>query len=413
MSPAYRKVMTCKARRLKFFFEAPKFGNIKERFYARKHVLQTKQRHKVWNFKAKVSSPKTPLLSFILRETIADKRPPLVPGGEKPFTGFLNLAWGNLPKSIIHIHPTGIRWLLTPNHFVSTKSRAKSIPSTFLATAAAFPWFQVQLWVLVSCKASLVPLPSLSCPSLKYIYFFHLLIYTILPSQLTTTFVRLYRYRSEEKGFYMEIKVEDEEFQIPNGQKVPLLQDMAMPRAEEKTLIQKAISQTFQSTAHLANLLPTGTVLAFQILSPIFSNQGDCDPVSRFMTAALVALCGVSCFLACFTDSIRDKDRNVCYGLATFRGLWVIDGSATITPELAAKYQLRFIDFMHAFMSILVFAAITLFDENVVQCFYPTPSDETKELLAALPVGIGVICSMLFVVFPTQRHGIGFPLSAN
>ncbi|RVW20592.1 Protein DMP4 [Vitis vinifera] len=186
----------------------------------------------------------------------------------------------------------------------------------------------------------------------------------------------------------MEIKVEDEEFQIPNGQKVPLLQDMAMPRAEEKTLIQKAISQTFQSTAHLANLLPTGTVLAFQILSPIFSNQGDCDPHQGQ---------GQKCLL----------------WVGHIPGLVVIDGSATITPELAAKYRLRFIDFMHAFMSILVFAAITLFDENVVQCFYPTPSDETKELLAALPVGIGVICSMLFVVFPTQRHGIGFPLSAN
>lgn len=211
----------------------------------------------------------------------------------------------------------------------------------------------------------------------------------------------------------MEIKVEHEEFEHPNGLKAPLLQDMAVPREEEKNLIQKAISQTFQSTAHLANLLPTGTVLAFQILSPIFSNQGDCDPVSRFMTAVLVALCGVSCFLACFTDSIRGKDGNVCYGLVTFRGLWIIDGSATVPVELAAKYRLRIIDFIHAFLSILVFAAITLFDKNVVQCFYPTPSYEAKEFLAALPVGIGVICSMLFVVFPTQRHGIGFPLSAN
>ena len=211
----------------------------------------------------------------------------------------------------------------------------------------------------------------------------------------------------------MEIKVEHEELQHTNDQNVPLLQDTAMPREEEKTLIQKAISQTFESTAHLANLLPTGTVLAFQILAPIFSNQGECDPVSRFMTAALVALCGVSCFLACFTDSIRDKKGSVCYGLATFRGLWIVDGSATISPELTVKYRLRFIDFMHAFLSILVFAAITLFDKNVVECFYPTPSDEAKEILAALPVGIGVICSMLFVLFPTKRHGIGFPLSAN
>jgi hypothetical protein len=93
--------------------------------------------------------------------------------------------------------------------------------------------------------------------------------------------------------------------------------------------------------------------------------------------------------------------------------LWVIDGSATIPPEVAANYRLQFIDFMHALMSILVFAAIALFDQNVVDCFYPSPSTKEEEVLTALPVGIGVFTSMLFLVFPTRRHGIGFPLSAN
>lgn len=77
------------------------------------------------------------------------------------------------------------------------------------------------------------------------------------------------------------------------------------------------------------------------------------------------------------------------------------------------RYSLRFIDLLHGLMSVLVFAAVALFDGNVVSCFYPAPSDEAQEVLTALPVGIGVICSMLFVVFPTTRHGIGFPLSAN
>ncbi|KAJ4839710.1 Protein dmp6 [Turnera subulata] len=210
----------------------------------------------------------------------------------------------------------------------------------------------------------------------------------------------------------MEIKVEEDSSYHLKEEKVPLLEDLPIPNGQ-RNLVQKAISQTFQSTAHLANLLPTGTVLAFQLLAPIFSNQGNCDSVSRSMTAVLVGLCGLSCFLSSFTDSFRDKDGNVCYGFATYRGLWVIDGSATISPELAAKYRLRFIDFMHALMSILVFAAVALFDQNVVNCFYPTPSAEAQELLTALPVGIGMMCSMLFIVFPTQRHGIGFPLSTN
>nr|CAN65382.1 hypothetical protein VITISV_028557 [Vitis vinifera] len=202
----------------------------------------------------------------------------------------------------------------------------------------------------------------------------------------------------------MEFKVEDEESWHLNDQKVTLLQDMPRPQTGQRTPIQMAISQTFQSTAHLANLLPTGTVLAFQFLSPVLTNKGECDPVSRFMTSSLLALCGMSCFLQCFTDSFRDNNGNVYYGFATFRGLWIIDGSATLPPELAAEYQLRFIDFIHAFMSILVFAAIALFDENVVNCFYPTPSDETKELLTSLPVGIGVFCSYHCLNRTSTRH---------
>lgn len=204
----------------------------------------------------------------------------------------------------------------------------------------------------------------------------------------------------------MEIKVPVES---STEHTLPLLKD---EDADRRNLIQKAMRQTFESTAHLANLLPTGTVLAFQLLSPIFSNQGHCDPASWAMTAGLVLLCGLSSFLLSFTDSFRDEKGDVCYGFATPHGLWVIDGSDTLPPELKDQYRLRFIDFAHAIMSVLVFGAVALFDENVVSCFYPAPSDETREVLTALPVGIGAICTMLFVVFPTKRHGIGFPLSS-
>lgn len=214
----------------------------------------------------------------------------------------------------------------------------------------------------------------------------------------------------------MEMKLEDGNSHDHHlkEKKLPFLESagLPMPNTEQKNLIQKAIAQTFKSTAYLANLLPTGTVLAFQLLSPIFSNKGHCDSVSRVMTIVLVALCSFSCFLLSFTDSFIDKNGNVCHGFATVHGLWIIDGSGTIAPELGVKYRLQFIDFMHAFMSILVFVAIALFDQNVVNCLNPTPSAEMQEVLGALPVGIGVVCSVLFVVFPTQRHGIGFPLSA-
>lgn len=208
----------------------------------------------------------------------------------------------------------------------------------------------------------------------------------------------------------MDVNAITEESQLINEeQRIPLLRDI--PTTAERNSVQQAISQTFQSTAHLANLLPTGTVMAFQLLAPVFTNQGECDPVSRTMTSVLIALCGLSSILLSFTDSFKDNEGKIYYGFATFNGLWVLDGPATLPPQLAAKYRLRFVDFIHAFMSVLVFAAIALFDKNTVQCFYPTPSKETREILTALPVGIGVICSMMFVAFPTQRHGIGFPLT--
>nr|XP_010919356.2 protein DMP4-like [Elaeis guineensis] len=208
-------------------------------------------------------------------------------------------------------------------------------------------------------------------------------------------------------------KMADEEAQLQQKQQQ---QPLLIPKSaddDRRILIQKAISQTFRSTAHLANLLPTGTVLAFQLLSPIFTNEGHCDPMSRFMTTALVALCGLSCFFQSFTDSFRDGSGEVRYGLATFRGLWVIDGTAPLPPEIAINYRIKFIDFVHAFMSILVFGAVALFDQSVVSCFYPTPSEEMKQVLTSLPIGIGVFGSMLFVTFPTTRHGIGFPLSSS
>ncbi|XP_022140636.1 uncharacterized protein LOC111011245 [Momordica charantia] len=195
----------------------------------------------------------------------------------------------------------------------------------------------------------------------------------------------------------------------------PLLENAPTTNAKPtKTPAQKAIRKTFKGTAHLANLLPTGTVLGFQILSPIFTHQGQCHTkVSQSTTLGLVTLCAFSCFFLLFTDSFRDERGKVRYGVATFRGLWIIDASVTLPDEEAAKYRLRFIDFFHAFASLLVFVAVALFDENVVKCFYPTPSDETRELLVVLPVGIGVLCSLLFIVFPSKRHGVGFPLSRH
>ncbi|KAK3184066.1 hypothetical protein Dsin_031352 [Dipteronia sinensis] len=217
----------------------------------------------------------------------------------------------------------------------------------------------------------------------------------------------------------MDIKIENETIRtVPALQEQlqqPLLENAAaIAPKPEKTPAQKAIRKTFKGTANLARLLPTGAVLTFQILSPIFSHQGQCHThTSHLLTLCLLALCAFSCFLLRLTDSFRDERGKVRYGLATFRGLWVLDTSTRLSPEEEAKYQLKFVDFFHAFTAVLVFGAVALFDKNVVKCFYPKPSEEAEDLLVILPVGIGVVSSFLFVAFPSKRHGIGCPLSKN
>lgn len=233
----------------------------------------------------------------------------------------------------------------------------------------------------------------------------------------------------------------------------PLLPDTVVPSEpgkQPKTPAQKAMRKTFKGTAHLANLLPTGTVLAFQVLSPVVTDQGRCpNATSRGMSLCLIVLSAISCFVCCFTDSVRDSRgkvrphdlrysvlwkyfvvklfffffffqhrgplllSQVRYGVATFKGIYIMDSSvpAVLPPEEAARYRLRLIDFFHAFMTSLVFGAVALFDQKVVRCFYPAPSAKTREMLVAMPACIGIICSLFFIAFPSKRHGIGFPLS--
>ncbi|KAJ4750236.1 hypothetical protein LUZ62_084641 [Rhynchospora pubera] len=131
------------------------------------------------------------------------------------------------------------------------------------------------------------------------------------------------------------------------------------------------------------------------------------------MTCWLIALCALSCFFLSFTDSFRDQTGTVRYGLATTNGFWVIDGSDTVPQEVAAGYRIRFIDFIHAVVSMFIFVAVAMFDQNVMHCLYPVPSEDTKKMLTVIPVVIGVVGSSLFVTFPTTRHGIGYPISPH
>lgn len=176
----------------------------------------------------------------------------------------------------------------------------------------------------------------------------------------------------------------------------------------EKSITENAVDKTFASAANLVKLLPTTTVLAFQILSPILTNGGHCHSVNKYLTGFLLGVCGISCFIDSFTDSYRAEDGTLYYGIATRSGMLTINPEINKTVDLSS-YKLTFLDFVHAVLSVLVFASVALMDPNVVGCYYSDARQDQKQLVISLPIVVGTVCSMVFVKFPSKRHGIGYP----
>lgn len=75
------------------------------------------------------------------------------------------------------------------------------------------------------------------------------------------------------------------------------------------------------------------------------------------------------------------------------------------------RYKLQFGDFVHAFLSLAVFGVVAVLDTNTVTCFDPAMLMQQKMMLQVLPPVIGTVSSSVFMVFPCNRHGIGYPPS--
>ncbi|XP_051124663.1 protein DMP10-like [Andrographis paniculata] len=190
------------------------------------------------------------------------------------------------------------------------------------------------------------------------------------------------------------------------------------------------IHKTLTSVANLANLLPTGTVLAFRTLTPSFSNKGICQISNQCLTAALVALLSITCFVSTFTDSFTDSQGRLYYGVATFKGLHIFscggddDGAGNLearlleTEEAAAaakatrvdlsRFRVGVVDFFHAFVSLFVFLAFAFSDDDVKKCFFSFEDENLDVLLKNLPLAAGVFSGFFFTVVPTTRRGVGY-----
>uniref|UniRef100_A0A804MTH4 DUF679 domain membrane protein 2 n=4 Tax=Zea mays TaxID=4577 RepID=A0A804MTH4_MAIZE len=175
---------------------------------------------------------------------------------------------------------------------------------------------------------------------------------------------------------------------------------------------------TFKSIGDVLKLLPTATVIVYEVLNPIATNAGDCGGAAagyKVATGVLLGLSAFFCAFSTFTDSYVGADGKVKYGLVTPRGLLPFNdggGGGGAARRDFSRYRLGFPDFVHAAFAVAVFAAVSLLaDANTVACFYPSLRDQQKKVVMALPVVVGAVASVVFALFPSTRHGIGYPPS--
>ncbi|KAK7292340.1 hypothetical protein RIF29_08118 [Crotalaria pallida] len=174
-------------------------------------------------------------------------------------------------------------------------------------------------------------------------------------------------------------------------------------------------SSLTSAVGNLIKLLPTGTVFMFQFLNPIVTNTGQCNTTNKYLASILLVTCAFNCVFASFTDSYTGSDNKRHYGIVTSKGLYdpSLSSSSSSNNIDLSKYRLRFSDFVHAVLCLVVFAVLALLDTNTVHCFYPDFESTQKQLLQVLPPAIGVVVGGVFVIFPDTRHGIGYPTSSD
>ncbi|PRQ24535.1 hypothetical protein RchiOBHm_Chr6g0273491 [Rosa chinensis] len=158
-------------------------------------------------------------------------------------------------------------------------------------------------------------------------------------------------------------------------------------------------------TARLNVLLPTATILCFAIFAPLLTNDGICTDFSRWLMGFFIALSAASCIIFTFTDSFKTATGRLYYGVATFRGIWTFNGGRK-RPCVPSDYRLRWADLFHASVSLVAFLTFAGSHNDVVGCYYPAMP---KRITNNLPLVVGFVVSIFFVLFPSKRRGIGYP----
>ncbi|KAK8635960.1 hypothetical protein V6N13_004671 [Hibiscus sabdariffa] len=162
------------------------------------------------------------------------------------------------------------------------------------------------------------------------------------------------------------------------------------------------LNAILSGTARLNVLLPTATILGFTIFAPLLSNDGRCTALNRWMMGSFLIFLATSCVFFTFTDSFRTAKGRLYYGVATLSGIWTFNVGRK-KPCIPSDYRLRWSDLFHAGLSLV---AITGSHGDVVACYYP---GVPRKVTNVVPMVVRVVVSVLFVVFPSRRRGVGYP----
>ncbi|KAK9758204.1 hypothetical protein RND81_01G215300 [Saponaria officinalis] len=165
------------------------------------------------------------------------------------------------------------------------------------------------------------------------------------------------------------------------------------------------LNAILSGTARLNILLPSFTILAFSIFAPLLTNDGKCDNLDRWLMGGFWAVCAVSCIFFSITDSFRGMNGRLYYGVATVKGIWAFNGGRK-KPLLPSDYKLRWSDLFHTSLSVIAFLTFAALHNDVQGCYYP---GIPRKVTNTVPLVVGFIVSVLFVVFPPRRRGIGYP----
>lgn len=179
-----------------------------------------------------------------------------------------------------------------------------------------------------------------------------------------------------------------------------------------------AAEKVLSVSANLAQLLPSGAVLVYQTLSASFTNQGACNTANKWLSGLLVGFLTAACIFLTFTDSIF-HDGKIYYGVALAGRLKIFALSRKEEKQLLkdlkkelVERRLKTLDWVHAFFTAIVFLSIAMGDVGLQKCFFPDLDSDhmknVKELLRNAPLGLALLSSFVFMIFPTTRHGVGF-----